>query len=302
MKQILTFILSIIYINVVAQNSSAIVVNYSGVSVVLKQDKKEKSIMPNETIPANSTLVIEGKGWLQLKRNDGRYKKIINNNQKKELQTLSVDWVPMEAGIFSNIETFIKNYLLEPKRLKTSSTHKGGTYYYYPMLLPADNELMLTQNVKFLWLKDIRLGYELVLENDKGLVDSVKFTRDTSSCANGTNCPFSTKFEEGANYYWTIQDSKLGTDSNYSLQFRLASKGDIEKVNKEISELDKFKGSIENDDYVVMKSTIYENNKMFSMAYEILKDGLKNNTGNLYIKDALSKLVLRLSGMNQRPD
>lgn len=302
MKQILTFILSIIYINVIAQNSSTIMVNYSGISVSLKQDKKEKSVKPNETIPANSTLVIDGKGWLQLKRNDGKYKKIINNNQKKELQTLNIEWVSMEASIFANIESFIKNYLLEPKRMKTSSTHKGGTYYYYPMLLPADNELILTQNIKFIWLKDIRLGYELVLENDKGLLDSVKFTRDTSSCANGTNCLFNIKFEEGINYYWTIQDSKLGTDSNYSMQFRLASKSEIDKVSKAISELDKMKDSLENDDYVVIKSTIYEDNKMYTKAYEVLKDGLKVNSENPYIKEAFNKLILRLSGMNQRPD
>lgn len=231
---------------------------------------------------------------------EGRLLKKFPEKESAELITPLLDILPEPApeGLLQNIKVFLSEILFKEEEYNAPVIHKGGLINF-PMLFPADSEVMHSTNITFKWNRDTRDFYYFLLKENgdsqpficvnEHVTDTVLLPNNKAVCADFNS------FSNSANYIWTIAIPENKETQGIFLNFSFASKELLDTVNNLLAAIEK-EGN--NEVRLLLKAACYEKYNMFTEADKVYATLTRSYPQSAMANNAYKKFIQRIVRRN----
>jgi len=301
MKALFVQILSVM-IPVICSSQPSTVLVIACKSEVICLECTPRLLAPNDTISADAELKLSPDAWVTLLPlplpND--YIPETRKAPRDNYANYIISNIYFHKDSWSNKywQLFLKIFQLNRRNIApkgiTVIGGKGGYNNIYPMILPVNGEVFpLNYSPTFLWNKDIRASYHIVIFNESNHTLPVVNNDYVTDTVLKPDLPVHNLNDN--RFYWTI--APIDTFSPKYFEFTFANAEQSDSVNKELEEIEK--NPLASDEMKIFyKAMCYEKHNMVSLAYQILELGNKVYPNSPVIDAAKNNLVQYIGILN----
>lgn len=289
-------ILSVLLLN--NANAQAITVMQASGKVYFKKGKLWEPLQSGAIVTNDIWLKLEKNGIVILKKKG--FWAFYTWEMTSPIRVSTIHFLQDEGTLSSWPDILAAIFHPVVKKRSTSGIKGDGTY---PMLFPADGEIIMSNSVKFVWLNtDGNVSFRLTDKQTRGAswFCDIVITDTSLLLPNQAICKQFSNFDTSKTYLWGISEPFDTKSKSYFVSFRFSNSNTEDSITASISLIDNFvkDSSINRTVGYLIKAGLLEQHHLYTEANDVYQQQLSPMNSEL-IKKAYQYFISRIENLNQ---